>query len=116
MPRLSSVPFVLAFNLSAIFLMLSCGSSNPPKRLTVRVESGYSGPIHIEACVKSSSASDISVDARGFGSTSLCPSSDDRIQLTIIRGNQTVVASSSEINISRTGDGIATSIETKIRP
>jgi hypothetical protein len=96
--------------------MLSCGSSNPPKQLIVHVEPEYSGTIHIEACVKSSPASDISVDARGFGSTSLCPSADDRIELTIIRGSQTVVVNSSEINISRTGDGIATSIETKIKP
>ena len=116
MKRLSSVPCVLAFHLSAIFLMLSCGSSNPPKQLIVHVEPGYSGTIHIEACVKSSPASDIFLDARGFGSTSLCPSADDRIQLTILRGKQTVIADPSEINISRTGDGIATSIEAKTNP
>jgi len=114
--RSSSVPLVLAFHLSAIFLMLSCGSASPPKQLLVRVPPGYAGTVHIEVCVNNSPADDISLDAQGIGSTSLCPSANGRIQITILRGSQTIAIAPSEVHVSRTGDGLATSVETNLRP
>lgn len=113
--RLSSLPFVLAFHLSAIFLMLSCASASPPKQILVRVQPACSGTAHIATCVKNSPADNISLDAQGRGST-LCPSQNERIQITIIRGSQTTEIGPSEVSLARTGDGIATISACLLKP
>jgi len=114
--RSSSAPLVLAIHLFAIFLMLSCGSARPPKQILVRAQPDYSGTVHLDVCVKNSPADDISLDAQGIGTTSLCPSADERIQITVIRGSQAITIAPPDVHVSRTGDGIATSVETNLRP
>lgn len=116
MHRLSTIPLLLAFHLSAIFLMLSCGSGNAPAQLTLRAPSGYSGTVHVETCMTGSAAAEVALDARGHGTTSLCPSPDQGVTLVVLRGSETVTMPPSEVFISRTGDKIATSVEARLQP
>jgi hypothetical protein len=52
--RRSEVPRLLALQLFVVFLMLSCASSQPTRRLIVHVREGFVGTIRIATCVGSS--------------------------------------------------------------
>ncbi len=116
MTRWSHIPFLLTVQLTAMFLMLSCGAGSTPQQMTVHVPAGYSGKIHIDSCVKTAPPSDVMVDANGAGATALCPANGQRVEILVIRGEQSVKVPATEVTILRTGDGIATSIEVQVRP
>jgi hypothetical protein len=114
--RPSCVPLLLAIQIGAISLMLSCASSQPVQRLTVRVPSGFVGAIHLDTCVPSASASDLSTNSVGAGATSACPARDGNIEITVVRGDRKYTVAPSDVSISRTGDGIPTGIRAEVRP
>ena len=111
-----NVPLLFAVQIGAISLMLSCASSHPPERFTVRVAAGFTGTLHINTCVQSAPATDLTIDNRGIGATSACPSPDATVELTVQRGDKRYTLTAPDISISRTGDGIPTSIKAEIRP
>jgi hypothetical protein len=111
-----NVPLLFAVQIGSISLMLSCASSHPPKRFTVRVAAGFSGTVHVNTCVQSAPATDLTIDNQGVGATSVCPSPDATVELTVLRGDQKYILATPDISISRTGDGIPTSLRAEIRP
>ena len=66
--RLPSIPYLSGVLLGAIFLVLSCASSNPAGRFMVQVPKDFSGIIQIETCVASAAANTLAVDSNGAGS------------------------------------------------
>jgi hypothetical protein len=116
MNRQSFVPRLLVLQLAGIFLLLSCASTRPPQRLRVRVVPGFTGTLELTPCDSRSGAAEISTDARGAGSTSVCPSEDGNLVIVIVRGSQAYTAAPEDIAVRRTGDGIATSIKVRVRP
>jgi hypothetical protein len=114
--RQSCVPLLLAVQLGAISLMLSCASSRPPQRLTVHVAPGFSGSIRLSPCLSSAPATDIFLDDQGMAATSACPSRDASIEIVVLRGDQRLTITSDHISISRTGDGIPTRIQAAVTP
>lgn len=111
-----NVPLLFAVQIGAISLMLSCASSNPPERFTVRVAAEFTGTLHISTCVQSAPATDLTIDNQGVGATSACPSPNATVELTVLRGDQKYTITAPDISISRAGDGISTSIKAEIRP
>jgi hypothetical protein len=111
-----NVALLFAVQIGAISLMLSCASSQPPERFTVRVAAGFTGTIHVNTCVPSAPATDLTVDEQGVGATSACPSRDATVELTVLRADQQYTVAAPDISILRTGDGIPTSIRAEIRP
>jgi hypothetical protein len=116
MTRRSFVPRLLALQLAAIFLLLSCATSRPPQRLKVHVPPGFAGTIQLSPCVSSAPAAEISTDAQGRADTSVCPHADGNLEIVLIQGNREYTAARDDISIPRTGDGIATSINVRVRP
>jgi hypothetical protein len=114
--RRSNVPLLLGVQIGALSLMLSCASSHPPERFTVRVQPEFTGTVHIQTCVQPAPATDLVIDNQGAGATSACPSSDATVELTVLRGDQRYVIAAQDVSIDRTGDGIPTSIKAEIRP
>jgi hypothetical protein len=114
--RPSWVPLLLALQIGAVFLLLSCGSNQASERLRVHVAQGFAGTIHLAACVSSAPATDISTDAQGTAATSVCPRTDGAVAIVVIRGGRESTVAPEDISVSRTGDGIATSIKAQIRP
>jgi hypothetical protein len=112
----SRIPQLLAVQSAAIFLMLSCASSQPSQRLTVHVAPGFVGPLHLGTCVPSASASEISANSAGMGETSACPSRETGVTIVVVRGEQQYSLAPGDVSILRTGDGIATSIRAEVRP
>jgi hypothetical protein len=112
----SRIVQLLAAQSAAIFLMLSCASSQPSQRLTVHVAPGFVGPLHLSTCVPSASASDISANSAGMGETSACPSRETGVTIVVVRGEQQSSLAPGDVSILRTGDGIATSIRAEVRP
>jgi hypothetical protein len=80
------------------------------------VASGFSGTIRLAACVSSAPATDISTDAQGAADTSVCPRTDGTVAIVVIQGGRESIVAPEDISISRTGDGIATSISAQVRP
>jgi hypothetical protein len=113
--RRSEVPRLLALQLFVVFLMLSCASSQPTRRLIVHVREGFVGTIRIATCVGSSTATDVYARNDGVGETSACPARGEDVAVTLVRGAEQRVIASEEIVIPRTGDGIATSIQVNVR-
>ena len=114
--RQSEVPRLLALQLFVVFLMLSCASSQPTRRMIVHVKDGFVGTIRIATCVGSSVATDVYARNDGAGETSACPARGEAVAVTLVRGVEERVVSPEDILIPRTGDGIATSIQVNVRP
>ena len=114
--RRSEVPRLLALQLFVVFLMLSCASSQPTRRLIVHVRAGFVGTIRIATCVGSSTLTDVYARNDGAGETSACPARGEDVTVTLVRGVEQRVIAPEEIMIPRTGDGIATSIQVNVRP
>lgn len=112
----SRIPQLLAAQLVAIFLVLSCASSQPPQTLTVRIAPGFSGTIHLSTCIVSAPATDISTDKDGAGQTSACPAREASIAIVVVRDDHQYTIGPENVSVLRTGDGLATSIQTDIRP
>jgi hypothetical protein len=107
---------LLAVQSGAIFLMLSCASSQPSQRLTVHLVPGFVGPLHVSTCVPSASANDITANSAGMGETSACPSRETSVTIVVVRGDQQSTLAPGDVSILRTDDGIATSIRATVRP
>lgn len=116
MIRPSFVPRLLVLQLSAIFLLLSCASTRPPQKLRVRVAPGFNGTIRLAPCDAQAPAGEVSTDAQGVGTTAACPSQDGAVAIVVVQGNREYSAAAEDVTIRRTGDGIATSIEVRLRP
>ena len=114
--RRSEVPRLLALQLFVVFLMLSCASSQPTRRLIVHVKEGFVGTIRISTCVGSSTVSDVYAREDGVGETSACPRRSEDVAVTLVRGVEQRAIAPEELVIPRTGDGIATSIQMNVRP
>jgi hypothetical protein len=112
----SEVPRLLALQLFVVFLMLSCASSQPTRRLIVHVRDGFVGTIRIATCVGSSTATDVYARNDGTGETSACPARGEELAVTLMRGGEQRLVAPEEIVIPRTGDGIATSVQVNVRP
>jgi hypothetical protein len=110
----SNIQYVSLLGLAAIFMMFSCGSRTPAYPLTVHVPAHFSGKIHIMACAGDASMMEVSVDEKGEGKTALCPAADRTVEIEVIEGDRRINVPASEVHISRTGDGIATSIEAQV--
>jgi hypothetical protein len=108
----SNLVCLSAVLLGTAFTMLSCASSSHPDQLKVHVPEQFSGIIHVDTCAKGTpSGEEVTVDAKGLGKTSLCPAADHSVEIEVVRANREYKISSSEVQIQRTGDSIATSIE-----
>jgi hypothetical protein len=114
--RRSEVPRLLALQLFVVFLMLSCASSQPARRLIVHVKEGFVGTIRIATCVGTSTLTDVYARNDGAGEMSACPARGEEVAVTLVRGGEQRVVAPEEIVIPRTGDGIATSIQVNVRP
>jgi len=114
--RLSYVGSLLVLELGALSSLLSCGLANPPQRLTLRVDPGFRGRVHISTCVQSAPAAEITADSQGAAATSICPTSDQAVELVVVRAGQSHKITAQEISVLRTGDGIPTSIQADVRP
>jgi hypothetical protein len=116
MMRPSFVPRLLALQLGAIFLLLSCASTRPPQKLRVRVAPGFNGTIRLAPCDGGAPANEVATDAQGVGNTAACPGQDGSVAITVVQGNREYSAAAEDVTIRRTGDGIATSIEIRMKP
>jgi hypothetical protein len=112
--RLSRLSVLLALEVAALSLLFSCGFSHPPRRLTVHVASGFTGTVHISTCVQSAPNADLTADNQGMAATSACPSSDEAVDLVVLRGGQSYKIAAEDVSIARTGDGIPTTIQAEI--
>jgi hypothetical protein len=116
MTRRSFVPRLLALQLGAIFLLLSCATSRPPQRIRVRVAPGFAGTIQLSPCVSGAPVAEISTDALGRADTSACPHADGNLEIVLLQGSREYTVARDDISIPRTGDGIATSIYVRVSP
>jgi hypothetical protein len=116
MTRPSFVPRLLVVQLAAIFLLLSCASTRPPQKVRVHADPGFSGTIRLAPCDSKAPLNEISVDAQGVGNTAACPGTDGALAVVVVQGTREYSAATNEVTIRRTGDGIATSIEIRVRP
>ena len=116
MTRQSFVPRLLIMELAAIFLLLSCASMQPPQKLRVHVAPGFSGTIRLAPCDSNAPAAEVSTDTQGVASTAACPSLNGAVAVVVVQGDREYTASADEVVIRRTGDGIAISIDIRVRP
>lgn len=100
--------------LSIAFLMLSCASSSQPDQLIVHVPDHFSGMLHIQTCVNGAPAGEITVDSQGSGKTVLCPANDHTVEIEVVGNHRHYKLGAPEVQVRRTGDGLATSIEAKL--
>jgi hypothetical protein len=113
-PIRSNVVYLSAAVAGIGFLMLSCASSSQPDQLIVHIPDHFSGNLHIETCVNGTPGSEITVDERGSGKTVLCPASDHTVELKVVASDRQYKLAAPDVQIRRTGDGLATSIEAKL--
>ncbi|MGB2636232.1 MAG: hypothetical protein WAM58_20045 [Candidatus Acidiferrum sp.] len=114
MPSRSNIVYLSASFAGIAFLMLSCASSSHPDQLTVRIPEHFAGTsLHIDTCVTGAPAGEVKVDDRGLGKTPLCPASDHTVEIEVVGGGHYKLVAP-EVQIRRTGDGIATSIEAQL--
>jgi hypothetical protein len=112
----SNLVCVCAAILGATLWMLSCASSAPPDRLRVHLPARRNAHVlHVDTCVSGASVNEVYVDERGQGQTSLCPASEREVDVEVVDGKRRYTLGSTDVQIRRTGDGIATSIEAPIR-
>ncbi len=114
--RRSEVPRLLALQLFVVFLMLSCASSQPTRRLMVHVRKDFVGTVHVATCVGSSASGDVYANTEGQGETSLCPARGEDVAVSLMRGEEQRTVVPEEVVMPRTGDGIVTSIQVNVRP
>jgi hypothetical protein len=114
-PIRSNLPYLSLAFVAMVFLMLSCGASLHPDRLVVHVPSHFSGSMRISTCVAGAPAGEVTLDERGLGQTSLCPAVNHSVEIEVIGSDRSYKLSSSEVQILRTGDGIAISIEAHLQ-
>jgi|SRR5215472_725421 len=101
--------------LATVLLMLSCASSTPAERLTVHVPEPHDTLVtHVNLCISGAPGKDIYVDEHGVGKSSLCPVANQTVTVEIVEGPRHYAVPSEEIQIRRTGDGIATSVEARL--
>jgi hypothetical protein len=100
--------------LGIALLMLSCASSSQPDQLIVHVPDHFSGTLHIQTCVRGAPAGEITVDSQGLGKTVLCPASDHTVEIEVRASDRHFKLVRPEVQIRRTGDGLATSIEAQL--
>jgi hypothetical protein len=98
-----------------MFLMLSCGSSIRPEQLSVYVPEHYQGAVHIDACVANAPGKEVTLNAQGVGASSLCPEANRGVELQIIEKERQYKVPVNEVRVGRTGDGLATSIEARLK-
>jgi hypothetical protein len=84
--RESGMPRLLVLQLFVVFLMLSCASGQPTRRLMVHVKKDFVGKVHIATCAEISTAVDVYVGADGAGETSVCPARGEDVAVTLMRG------------------------------
>ena len=111
----SNIHYLSLLCLAAIFMMFSCASRTPPYQMTVHVPAHFSGKIHVLTCAGDAPMTEVSVDEKGEGKTALCPGADRTVEMEVISADRRFKLPAAEVHISRTGDGIATSIEAQVR-
>jgi hypothetical protein len=114
MPIRSNLVYLSFAVLGTALLLLSCASSTHPDHLTIRDPKHFTGTLHVDTCVSGAPSDDISLDEHGLGKTSLCPARDRTVELEIIETDHHYKIASNKVNVRRTGDGIATSIEANL--
>ncbi len=76
----------------------------------MRIPEHFAGTsLHIDTCVAGAAAGEVKVDDQGVGKTALCPASDHTVEIEVVGGGHYKLVAP-EVQIRRTGDGIATSI------
>lgn len=110
----SNVVYLSVAVLGIALVMLSCATSSRPDQLVVHVPDHFSGMLHIQACVNGAPAGEITVDGQGLGKTVLCPASDHIVEIEVVANDRHVKLVTPEVQVRRTGDGLATSIEAKL--
>jgi hypothetical protein len=110
----SNVVYLSVAILGIAFLMLSCAPSSQPDQLVVHVPDHFSGMLHIQTCVNGEPAGEITVDRQGLGKTVLCPASDHTVEIEVVARDRHVRLVTPDVQVRRTGDGLATSIEAKL--
>jgi hypothetical protein len=95
------------------FLDVFLRSQRPPDRLTVHPSPHRKvGVVHVYTCVSGGGANDVSVDDGGIAKTSRCPSAGHTVELEIVEeDNRHYLIPADEVQVRRTGDGIATGVE-----
>ena len=112
--RSNLVCFLVALAGGALW-MLSCGSSSPAHRLTVHLpQHKNTRVLHVDTCISGASANEVYVNEQGIGKTSLCPAADHAVDIEVVEGDRRYRVASEQVQIRRTGDGIATSVEAQI--
>jgi hypothetical protein len=113
-PIRSNIVHLSASFAGIAFLMLSCASSSHPDQLTVHIPEHFSSTsLHIDTCIASAPAGEVKVDDHGLGKTSLCPPNDHLVEIEVVGGAHYKLAAPA-VQIRRTGDGLATSIEARL--
>jgi hypothetical protein len=112
----SSLVCLSVLILASAFWMLSCASSVPSDHLTVHTSGHPSNVLHVDTCVSGASASEVYLDAAGKGKTSLCPETNHAVELDVVDGDHRYRVTAAQVQIQRTGDGIATSVEARLTP
>jgi hypothetical protein len=111
----SNLVCVLALLLSGALWMLSCGSSTPPDRLTIHLTAHHSAPlVHVDACVSGAPAPEVYIDEHGLGKTSVCPAANHNVEVDIVDGDRRYRLTAEKVQVRRTGDGLATSVEAQL--
>jgi len=110
----SNVVYLSVAVLGIAFVMLSCAPSSQPDQLVVHVPDDFSGMLHIQTCVNGAPAGEISVDRQGLGKTVLCPARDHTVEIEVVASGRHFKLVTPEVQVRRTGDGLATSIEAKL--
>ena len=101
--------------LAALCFLVSCGASQPEKKLTVHVRKDFVGRVRIATCVRSAPEAEIFAGEEGDAQTSACPKMDEDVGITVMRGDEARSIPADDLVIPRTGDGIATSILVTVR-
>ena len=110
----SNLVFFSLLILGSALLMHSCASSSPPDRLVIHVQAQRDvGILHVDTCVSGASSNEVYADDKGIAKTSLCPASNHTVDVEVVAGEQHHRVASTDVQIHRTGDGIATSVEAR---
>jgi hypothetical protein len=109
-PSVSAIMPPLRIALVISCFLVSCAKSGGTA-ITVQVADTFSGLARIDACVKDAHEN-VTVDERGHGTTSACPSGD--LDLVVVRRGKIIFIPSDHVSVLRTGDGIPVVITAKI--
>jgi hypothetical protein len=82
--------------------LVSCAKTGGTA-ITVQVADAFSGLVRIDACVKDAHEN-VTVDERGYGTTSACPSGD--LDLVVVRRGKIIPIPPDRVSVVRTGDGM----------